>query len=324
MIAMIDLHCHLDGSLPLETVRSLAAQQGIELPAQTPQELKSLLQVPPSCTSLTDYLRCFDLPIRVLQTPQAIADAAESLCRELSKQGILYAELRFAPQHHTQQGHCQQEMVEAALDGLARSGFFGQFILCCMRGDQNDAENRETLRLTARFLGKGVAAADLAGAEALFPTDRYAKLFSTARELDIPFTIHAGEAAGPESVRAALSYGAMRIGHGVRAIEDPALVEELARRRIPLELCMTSNLQTQAVPSAAAFPLRRFLEAGVMATINTDNCTVSGTSLAQEYALAERTFALTGEEIALLRRNAVNAAFLPPAQQSELLRRMPL
>ena len=186
-----------------------------------------------------------------------------------------------------------------------------------MRGGE-EAANRETVDTAASFLGQGVCALDLAGAEALYPTREHAALFAHARSLQVPFTLHAGEAAGPESVRQALELGAQRIGHGVRAIEEESLLEELAQRQIPLELCPTSNLQTKAVPDLAHFPLRECLRRGLRATVNTDNMTVSRTTLSQEYAL----LGLTGEERRALLRNSVEAAFLPEEDKRSLWQRV--
>ena len=226
---MIDLHLHLDGSLPPALVFALAKEQGIPLPpdAQDAESLTPSLVCPPGCTSLNDYLTRFALPVAVMQTESAIMRCVQGVLAELKSEGVLYAELRFAPGQHCQQGLSQENVVAAACRALAEGcrtlGIQAQLILCCMRGAP-DAQNAETLRLAREYLGKGVCAADLAGAEALFPTRSYAPLFAAVPGL--PFTIHAGEADGPESIRAALAMGAKRIGHGVRCIEDAALVAE--------------------------------------------------------------------------------------------------
>ena len=313
---MIDLHLHLDGSLAPALVRELAQTQGLPLPAGS---LEEALSAPADCQSLNDYLRCFDLPVAVLQTRQALTQSVQELTARLQGQGLLYAELRFAPSQHTRQGLTQRQVVEAALAGLpqppaqGRWSFGCQLILCCMRGGE-EAANRETVAVAAHFLGKGVCAVDLAGAEALYPTQEYQPLLAYAQSLGVPFTLHAGEAAGPESVWQALELGAARIGHGVRAGEDPRLVEELARRRVPLELCPTSNLQTKAVPDLAHFPLKEYLAQGVAATVNTDNMTVSRTTLAQEFA----SLRLSPQERRAVLLHSVEAAFLPPAQKAAL------
>lgn len=316
---MIDLHLHLDGSLPLRLASELAGKQGLGL---SEEELRRALTVPKSCESLNDYLRCFELPVRLLQSGEALFRAAHSLACCLADQGLLYAEIRFAPQLHTERGLTQCQAVEAVRQGMRaalkeKERFSAQLILCCMRG-AGDEKNRETVKTAEQFYGDGVCAVDLAGAEALYPTAGYRKLFSCARSLGLPFTIHAGEAAGPQSVWDALSFGAARIGHGVRAVEDPKLLDELVSRKVPLELCYTSNLQTKAAVSPEAFPLREYLRRGVCATVNTDNMTVSDVTLAGEYQKLER-LGLTREERKALLNHAAQAAFLPESGKHRLL-----
>lgn len=306
-IALIDLHLHLDGSLSLDSVRALAALDGAQVPASDAALLK-LLQVSPDCKDLNEYLEKFDFPCSLLQTRQALTLAVRNLTRELAAQGLLYAEIRFAPQFHTRRGLTQRDVVEAAVAGLD-GGVRANLILCCMRGRDNHAENVETVEVAAEFLGKGVCAVDLAGAEALFPTADFADLFRLAAQKGVPYTIHAGEADGPGSVRTALSFGARRIGHGVRSLEDPALTAHLAAAGIPLELCPTSNLNTSIFPAIEAYPLRQLLAAGVKATVNTDNMMVSGVTLASEMELVRRTFALTDDEIRTLVMNSAEASF---------------
>lgn len=189
-----------------------------------------------------------------------------------------------------------------------------------MRGG-GDEENEETLRITEKYLGHGVCAADLAGAEALYPTVRYRKLFAGAAAQGIPFTIHAGEAGGPQEILEAVSIGAKRIGHGVRAAEDPAVIELLLERKIPLELCYSSNLQTKAVRTPTDFPLRGYLQKGLCVTVNSDNRTVSGTTLNREYSLL-RELGLTASEENHLLFYAAEAAFLPEREKAELMRRI--
>lgn len=318
---MIDLHLHLDGSLSPAVVKELAGLQGISLP----QDLESALTVPTDCRSLNDYLRCFELPVALLQREEALTLAVQELTARLADQGLLYAELRFAPSQHTREGLTQARAVEAAIAGLPKQSgegwsFSAQLILCCMRGG-DPAANRETVETAARYLGQGVCALDLAGAEALYPTRDSQELFRLARDLGVPFTLHAGEAAGPESIRQALELGPRRIGHGVRAGEDPQLVELLAQRGIPLELCPTSNLQTRAVPDLDHFPVKEYLRRGVAATVNTDNMTVSHTTLDQEFRLLT-AHGLTRQERNTLLRNSAQAAFLPPQELRALAREL--
>ena len=188
----------------------------------------------------------------------------------------------------------------------------------CMRGADNREENLQTVRTAAAFLGRGVAAADLAGAEALYPTADYEEVFALARELSLPFTIHAGEADGAESVEAAIRMGASRIGHGVRAGEDARLLEELRERRIPLEMCPSSNVQTKAVPSLLEHPILEFLRKGLTVTVNTDNMTVSDTTVEREFGLLREELGMTQEEHRQLLLNATDAALLTEEERWRL------
>lgn len=319
---MIDLHLHFDGSLLPRTVLELAQEQGILLPAKEPDELKLFLTAPENCESLNEYLEKFDLPLKVLQTREAVRKAMYILVSSLKEQGMLYAEIRFAPQLHTKKGLTQERVVQAALLGmqeaLAGSFFRCKLILCCMRGADNREENLLTVQTAAAFLGRGVAALDLAGAEALYPTEEFAEIFSLARELGVPFTIHAGEADGPESIEAALSFGASRIGHGVRAAEDPELLARLKEQQIPLEMCPSSNVQTKAVPSLSQHPVLEFLRQGLCVTVNTDNMTVSDTTIEKEFGLLSRELGMTAEDRKKLLLNAADAAFLTSEERWRL------
>lgn len=305
---MIDLHLHLDGSLSVATVRELAEMQGIEV-VQDDNELRKHLQVSDDCSDLNEYLEKFDFPCSLLQTSEAIAKSVYNLQEELKSQGLSYAEIRFAPQLHLLKGLTQTEVVEAAIEGLNASDFKANLILCCMRGDNNQQQNLETVRVAARYLGKGVCAIDLAGAEALYKTAEFEELFHLASELGVPFTIHAGEADGPDSVRDALRFGAKRIGHGVRSVADRELLCILKEEGITLELCPTSNLNTNIFPDLAHYPLPALLDADVKITINTDNITVSNVTLQGEWEKVVKEFSLKPDQIRTLRENAVEASF---------------
>lgn len=318
---LIDLHLHLDGSLPLNSVRELARMQNMAV-EHDDEKLLKLLQVGPDCKDLNEYLEKFAFPCSLLQSPEAITRSVENLRSELKSQGLIYAEIRFAPQLHTLRGLTQRQVVQAATEGLKADGVEANLILCCMRGDQNHEQNLETVRLAAEFLGKGICAVDLAGAEALFPTDAFEEEFTLARKLGVPYTIHAGEAAGPESVYTALDFGAKRLGHGVRSAEDAKLLERLAQEGITLELCPTSNLNTNIFPSLQDYPLLQLMEAGVRVTINTDNIMVSGVSLESEWEKAIKTFHLNGDQILTLQKNAAEAVFADHKVKARLLERI--
>ena len=319
---MIDLHLHLDGSLNAEQVRTLAKMSKTELPVRDLPGLEKLLTVSPGCTSLAEYLEKFELPLSVLQTEETISEAVAMLTETLAEEGLCYGEIRFAPQLHMQRGLTQRQIVEAAAEGLQRGSrktqMPAQLILCCMRGEDNDRENRDTVQAAAEYLGKGICGLDLAGNEGAYPTSGYKALFAMASEANIPFVIHAGEAAGAESVKWAVEFGARRIGHGLRALECERTTALLRDRKIPLELCYTSNLQTKAANSPETYPLRRFMEEGVRVTVNTDNMTVSGTTLKQEYRLLGIQQRLDRGILKGLALSAAEAAFLPEEEKEKL------
>lgn len=306
--AIIDLHLHLDGSMSLECARSLAKKQGIALPDD--KELLSRLRVSDDCRDLNEYLERFDLPLSLLQTAEAISESVERLCNELQSQGLIYAEIRFAPQLHLQKGLTQEEVVLAAIEGLNRSDFFASLILCCMRGADNREANIETVRLVKKYLEKGVCAVDLAGAEALFPNEGFVDVINYARSLSLPMTLHAGEALGADSVASAIELGAGRIGHGVRSIEKPEILKSLAEKKIPLELCPTSNLNTRVFDDLKDYPIRTFLESGVLITVNTDNMSVSATTLAEEYQRLADALELTEADLKKIALCSISATFL--------------
>ena len=319
---MIDLHLHLDGSLSPETIWELSARAGVRLPCQDIDALRPLLGAAQDCENLGEYLEKFDLPLQVLQTEETLSLAVYLLLKQLSQDGLVYAEIRFAPQLHLSRGLTQQKVVAAAAAGLERGmeefGMPAQLILCCMRSDDNNSANLETVRVAKEFLHRGVCAVDLAGNEAAFPTESFADIFALARQLDVPVIIHAGEAAGPESVFQALALGARRIGHGTAAAADADLLKVLSQKQIPLETCFTSNLQTKAVASEKEYPIKYLLAQGIPATVNTDNMTVSGTSLRKEYLLLQEKLELSADTLLTLACNAAAAAFLPFEKQAAL------
>lgn len=319
---MIDLHLHFDGSLPVKTVWEQAKKQGITLPAASIEELYDKMICPVDCQSLNEYLEKFDIPLSVLQTKEGIRESMEDLIGELIAEDMLYAEIRFAPQLHLQKGLTQEEVIRAAIDGVkeatAGQKLKVQLILCCMRGADNEAANRETVALTAKYLNQGVCACDLAGAEAIFKTESFGDLFAYAAHLGVPYTIHAGEADGSESIRAALRFGASRLGHGVRAAEDAALVMELLENQICLECCPISNVQTKAVASIEEHPLKEFLYRGLRVTVNTDNRTVSQTTIAKEIQFLREHVGLTREEERQLYLNAAESAFISKEEREGL------
>lgn len=317
----IDLHNHLDGSLPVATVLELAEMSGVELPADTVEGIRAYLTVEPDCTSLNEYLEKFAIPVSVLQTEACLEKAVYDTMKDLDARNVAYAELRFAPGQHMQRRLTQEQVTAAAVRGLNKAvselSIRGQLILCCMRGAE-EAVNRETIDVTGKFLGKGVCCADLAGAEALFPTADYKQLFAYAAEQGVPYVIHAGEADGPESMWAAIEMGAKRIGHGIAAIRDAKLMAYLKEYQIPLEVCVTSNVQTKGAASYEEHPILCMLNDGIKVTVNTDNMTVSGTDLDREINLLYERLGMTAEQECEMLENSIQAALLSDVEKDAL------
>lgn len=306
----IDLHLHLDGSLSLACFRSLAQEAGC---AMSDAEIRKAVMVPDTCRSLPEYLQCFALPTRLLQTAQALTFATFDLIQNLEAQGLFYAELRFAPQHYTSQGLTQQQTIAAVLKGVdqaKKAGFSIRIgILLCMLVNGTPAANQETAELAVAYKDIGVAGLDLAGPESAVPMDAFQPLFHYAYQSGLPFTIHAGECGDYENICRAVSFGARRIGHGCAARFSEECMRLLEKEQIVLEMCPTSNVQTKAVPSISEHPIRTFFDRGLAVTVNTDNMTVSSTTLDQEYALLKKQFHFTDAELAKMSQNAMRGAF---------------
>lgn len=310
---MRELHLHLDGSLRPETVFDLAKDQGIDLGVGTVSELADKMTVPAEAASLNDYLATFDMPLKVLQKEEAITRVVYELIEDLHEMGLDYGEIRFAPQLSTAGGLSQSQVVEAAIGGVKKArekmpDFRAGLILCMMRGADHEA-NRETIEMVKKYLGPVVCAIDLAGAEALFPTKDHKQLFDLVDEYELPRTIHAGEADGPESVKVALDFGTKRIGHGVRSIEDGDLVKRLIDEEVTLEVCIKSNIDTKMYDSYQDHPIYKLYKQGVRVTLNSDNIRVSDTNLLKEMDIA-RSIGFTDEDIEKMDQYAREASFL--------------
>ena len=322
-LPLVDLHRHLDGNVRLETIIELGRQHNLSLPAWEPEALRPFVQVTSPQPSLLEFLSKFDYLIPAMVDYDACRRIAYENVEDAHNEGICYVELRFSPLFVASGRRLDPSgVIEAIADGIAAgirdTGVQARIIGIIQRhlGLESAARELETL-LQVRSLVTGV---DLAGAEAGWPGEMFTGLFRRARDSGWRITVHAGEAAGPEYVWQALrELGAERIGHGVRAIEDPRLVETLAREQIGVECCLTSNLQTNAVPDLASHPLRRFLEAGVLATINTDDPSISGIDLPHEYNVAAPAAGISPALARQAQRNGLTAAFLTEAEKAALL-----
>lgn len=315
---LAELHLHLDGALSIDNCKKIAEIQNIDIPGDV--EISNMM-IAKDCHDLKEFLTKFEFPLSLLQTKEGIMNAIKNLQDELLEQGILYAEIRFAPSLHTRKGLSQEEVVNAAINGLNLSKLKSNLILCCMRGNNHD-ENIETVRLAKKYLDKGVCAIDLAGDEGTYPTKDYEDIFKYANELEIPFTIHAGEADGPSSVYDAIRFGAKRIGHGVRSIEDPELVKLLKEKNITLEICPTSNICTSVFNKISDIPIKYFIDNGINITINTDDPVICNTTLKNELTLVKDVFNLTDKEMIKLQLNAINASFISKEEKDDLIKKV--
>jgi adenosine deaminase len=308
-----ELHCHLDGSVRPATLLDLGREQGVVMPAQTEESLREYMIVR-DARSLEDYLARFDVTLSVMQTEAALERIAYELAADASAEGVRYIEVRYAPVLNIRGGLALGAAVEAPLRGLARAerehGIIGRLIICGIR-NMSPEVSLELARLAVAYRRHGVVGFDLAGGEAGNPPSRHAKAFEYARCHDMACTCHAGEGDGAASVREAVHVcGANRIGHATRLIEDEALTEYVNDRRIALEICLTSNVQTRATASYETHPLRQYFERGLNVVLNTDNRLMSGTTLVDEYEHASR-IGFDFDELARMALNGFESGFLP-------------
>ena len=256
---------------------------------------------------------------------QGLAEAGYDVLSSMSQENVCYAEIRFAPLFsETGDMNCSK-VIEALLSGLERGkkefGVEYGVLTCAMR-HHSEEENYRMLRAAREYLGSGVCGADLAGAEAAYPMSEFMELFTKVGKLGIPFTLHAGECGNPQNIIDSVQVGAKRIGHGIAMRGHKGLQRELAARNIGIEMCPISNLQTKAVNITAEYPLREFLDAGLKVSINTDNRTVSNTTLTKELDFIQRTYGIQDEEIPLLMKNAADTAFASDEVKAELYRKL--
>ena len=315
----VELHCHLDGSLNIDFVNDMLREQGI---VYEREELKKKLEVRQDCRSLTEYLQKFDLPLLCLQTKDGLRRAAYELVKSAALEDVRYIEVRFAPMLSTERGLNCTEVNASVVEGLQKGGqefdVFASAIVCAMR-NHSPERNMEMLRCARGFIGKGVCALDLAGDESAFPTELFRELFVQAKEWGIPFTIHSGECGSVDNIREAIELGAKRLGHGIALQKSPELRELCREKRIGIEMCPTSNLQTKAVEDLDCYPLKQFLEEGLLVSIHTDNRTVSGTTMEREEQFAKNTLQLSREMLTKCTENAIKTAFASDEIKQKLM-----
>jgi adenosine deaminase len=317
-----ELHCHLDGSVRPETMLELAREARVQMPKHTPEELREFMRVD-DALSLEDYLRRFDVTVSVMQSEEALERIAYELAEDAAEDGVRYIEVRNAPLLNVVKGLTLVQAIEAPLRGLRRAekdfGVTGRFIVCALRHFSPE-QSLEMAQLAVEFKNDGVVGFDLAGGEKGNPAARHVGAFNYARQHNLAVTVHAGEGDGAESVREAVHIlGANRIGHGTRLIEDPDLTQYVNDRRIALEICLTSNVQTRVADTYEAHPLREYFDRGLNVTLNTDNRLMSGTTLTDEYVHAAEHLGFTVDELAGIALNGFESAFLPWEERMMLI-----
>jgi adenosine deaminase len=307
-----ELHLHLDGSVRPRTVLELAKQGGVPLPTDDLAKLKDFLQATDSTASLVEYIAYFELPIAVLQSVPALERATYELCEDLKNDDVRYAEIRYGPWLHVQQGLSLTDVVRAVLSGWTAGrkafGLEGGIIVTALR-DMPPAQNVSLAQVAGRFVSDGVIGFDLAGDEAGHPPILHEDAFRVARSLGLNITIHAGEAAGPESVRQAISMGAVRLGHGVRAQGDAEVLTMIRENGIQLDTAPTSNAQTKAVRRLEDHPVRRFYEQGIKVTVSTDSRTVSDITLTREFQTVAKVLGCSREQLWAMNLQALDGGF---------------
>lgn len=311
----IELHLHLDCSLSWQVVQQFDA-------SVTKEFFEEHFKAPEKCLDLPDFLACAQQGIRYLQTMEQLQAVTLDLLEQLRTERVLYTEIRFAPYEHIRQGLRPEEVVETVLDALEKgqraTGVRAGLLLCTLR-ELPAGPSLHTAQLAVRYHGQGVVGFDIAGNEADFPVEPHLEAFRHARENGVPCIAHAGEARGADGIWEVLhAYQVERLGHGVRCIEDERLVEYLADRQIHLEICPSSNIQTNVFDTMADHPVDRLYRAGLSLGVNTDSRTLTNTTLEREYGLLEKQFGWGKSEFLQCNLNALEHAFLPAEEKAAL------
>ncbi len=327
-LPLCDLHRHLDGSIRLQTLLDLAQQHGIRLPADTPEGLRPHVQVVGAEAGLMEFIGKFRYLTEVLVDAEACRRVAEENVEDARAEGLDYIELRFSPWFMAERyGLNAADVVAAVIDGT-RAGSERTGVKAGLIGILSRTYGVDTARAELDALLQhrdGLVALDLAGDEQGFPAHLFGEHFKRARDAGLHLTVHAGEADGPASVWSAIrDLGAERIGHGVRSVEDEALLDYLVEHRIGLEVCLTSNVHTSTVADLASHPVGRLLRRGVLLNLNTDDPGISGIDLPHEYQQAAPAAGLAADELRQIQANAVEMAFLQPEERDNLLRKSQL
>lgn len=321
-----ELHCHLDGSMRPETILDIAEKEKVKLPTHDIKELKEILEVGIDCKSLEDYLRPFDITAEVLQTEEALTRATYELAEDAAKENVRYIEIRFAPLWHIRRGLTMNRAVEAVIKGKHQAekalDIKVGIIICGIRHTSPE-DTLKVAEVAVAYKNRGIVGFDLAGAEKDFPAKDHKEAFYLIINNNINTTVHAGEAYGTESIDQALHYvSANRIGHGTKLLEDGDLLNYVNDHRIPLEMCITSNVQTKAVRKLEDHPLKFYFDLGLRVTLSTDNRLISNVTLTDEYMLAIEKLGFTANDLKYLILNGFKSAFLPFNEKISIIKRI--
>ena len=320
-----DLHVHLDGSLRLATILELADKQRVELPARDEEGLRRAMHLGENCGSLVEYLKAFDVTLRVMQNEESLRRIAFELAEDAANENVRYMEVRYAPMLHTRRGLRLTAVVESVLEGLRQAQeqhhIESNVIICGIRNVSAES-SLEMAELAVAYKGRGVVGFDLAGAEYDHPAKHHKAAFQLVRDNNINVTIHAGEAYGPESIAQAIHVcGAHRIGHGCRLRENGDLLHYVNDHRIPLECCPSSNVQTGAIRDLASHPLKLYKNLGLRVTVNTDNRLITDTTVSKELWLCHTQMGLSLKDLKQVILSGFKSAFLPFHVKQQYLRK---
>ena len=309
----IDLHCHLDGSLRMGCVEELLGRKVEE----------KELRVSSDCRDLAEYLEKFDLPLSLLQTEKSLKQASKDFLLSLQDDNVKYVEVRFAPLLSVNERLSCDRVIESVLDGLKEAKEICDIdygvIVCAMRHHKEE-DSLKMFRVARNYLSDGVCAGDLAGNEAAYPMEKFRGLFTHVNNWGMPFTIHAGECGRAENIKEAILVGAKRVGHGIAMSHNEEIKRLCKENRIGIEMCPISNEQTKSVSDMHFYPMKEFLQEGLLVTINTDNRTVSNTSIQKEMGYVQTNLQISEEELYRMTKNAIEVSFAKEEVKEKLLR----
>ena len=317
----IELHCHLDGSVRLETIAKYAKKLGIEV-ANNMSDLQDMLVAPETCLSLDEYLKRFSLPVQIMQTKEALKEITFEVFEDAALENVKYMELRFGPLLHTKEGLTLDEVLQSVLEGMRlaekRHGIKGNMIISILRTMPTEGIC-DLIDVASNYLNKGIVAIDLASSEVKDFSEKFKPYIDYAKSKGFAVTIHAGETGIGKNVLDAIEIlNASRIGHGIYIHDTPEAYQAVKEKRVTLEVCPTSNVQTKAVDHFESHPIEDFIKNGLKVTINTDNRTVSNTTLTQEIKKVMETFEFDLDVYKKIYLDAVSAAFVSEEEKDLL------